>query len=97
MMVYNDSNPKTKELLKFLKKKKFYAVDFKYLKYFGKDKTIYVLTENYTLSKNFILDGLYFHMKYIENIFNPTTTLGYKNMSLDTSNTTYFYLKEILC
>lgn len=97
MIAQNDSNPKTKELLKFLKKQKFYAVDFVYQRYFAKNKSIYVLTENYILSKKFILEGLYFHMKYIENIFNPTITLGYKNMLLDASDITHFHLTEISC
>ena len=97
MIAQNNSDPKTKELLKFLKKQKFYAIDFTYQKYFSKNKTIYVLTENYILPKNFIMEGLYFHMKYIENIFNPNITLGYKNMLLDASDITHFHLKEISC
>lgn len=50
-----------------------------------------------SLPKSDVIDALYFHIKHIEGVFNPSTTEGYKNMIVGTSNDVYFYLKEISC
>ena len=50
-----------------------------------------------SLPKNAVIDALYFHIKYIEGVFNPPMTEEYKSMMVGTSNTVYFYLKEISC